>query len=332
MAATGSQVGRSQKITLRADEGDVRKNYFGLVFSLLLSGITVAAGAPVGKLLPKFKVAFYNIRSGQGVQPLRGRAASFADGSNCDPGSNKPQNAWGVGIVQRELQRLAADPEIVALGLAEAWLCASPRNVARALGWKTFTPERNGTAMVARYGLSGTESWLQLDTSHNTNPKDAMWVVRGRVCMDAKCGSTADVYVAHWYGTGPQGQSTMDRQAADTVKLMEGSPGPHVLIGDLNVFEGERDICHQKPNNTSLQILREAGYVDAWPALRGSTEGFTGMLNRPGCGSPEGAPWKRIDYAWSKGLTPIAIERFGLPAPGDAAPSDHAGIVAEYRQ
>jgi hypothetical protein len=48
--------------------------------------------------------------------------------------------------------------------------------------------------------------------------------------------------------------------------------------------------------------------------------------------SPEGAPWKRIDYAWSKGLTPIAIERFGLPAPGDAAPSDHAGIVAEYRQ
>ena len=54
------------------------------------------------------------------------------------------------------------------------------------------------------------------------------------------------------------------------------------------------------------------------------------MLNRAGCGAPEGAPWKRIDYAWSKGVTPIAIERFGLPEPGDGAPSDHTGIVATY--
>lgn len=310
----------------------MRKKLFRLLFSIVPAVITVAAGAPAETLLPNFKVAFYNIRSGQGVQPLRGHTALFADVSNCDSGSNKPLNAWGVGMVQRELQRLAADPEIVALGLAEAWLCGSPRNVAKALGWKMFTSDRNGTALVVRHGLSGVEDWLQLDTSHNTHPKDEMWVVRGRVCLDAKCGSKADIYVTHWYGTGPQGQSTMDRQAADTVKFMTGSRGPHVLIGDLNVFEGDRDICHQKPNNTSLQILREAGYVDAWPALRGSAEGFTGMLNRPGCGSPEGAPWKRIDYAWSKGLTPIGIERFGLPAPGDAAPSDHAGIVAEYRQ
>jgi len=319
--------GMSRQILPRAGEGHVRKKGFGLLFSLLFSGITFAGGAPAETLLPTFKIAFYNIRSGQGIQPLRGHAAPFADGSNCDPGSNRPLNAWGVGIVQRELQRLAADPEVIALGLAEAWHCASPRNVAKELGWKTFTPDRNGTALVVRHGLAG-EDWLHLDTSHNTNPKDEMWVVRGRVCTDAKCASKVDIYVAHWSG----GQSTMDGQAADTVKFMKGSHGPHVFVGDLNVFEGEREVCHQKPNNTSLQILREAGYVDAWPALRGSTEGFTGMLNRAGCGSPEGAPWKRIDYAWSKGVTPIAMERFGLPAPGDAAPSDHAGIVAEYRQ
>ena len=59
--------------------------------------------------------------------------------------------------------------------------------------------------------------------------------------------------------------------------------------------------------------------------------GFTGMLNRAGCGTPEGAPWKRIDCAWVKGMAPIAIERFGMPAPGEAAPSDHVGIVATFR-
>jgi hypothetical protein len=118
-----------------------------------------------------------------------------------------------------------------------------------------FTPERNGTGLIVRHGLSGADDWLQLDTSHNTHPKDEMWVVRDRVCMDAEWGSKVGVYVAHWYGTGPQGQSTMDGQAADTVRFMKGSRGPHVLVGDVNVFEGERDICRQKPNNTSLQIL-----------------------------------------------------------------------------
>jgi exonuclease III len=115
------------------------------------------------------------------------------------------------------------------------------------------------------------------------------------------------------------------------VKFMSQSRGPHVLIGDLNVFEGPSVVCNQKPNNSSLDALRQAGYVDAWPAIHGRDPGFTGMLNRAGCVTPEGAPWKRIDYAWVRGMTPIAIERFGMPAPGEAAPSDHVGIVATFR-
>jgi hypothetical protein len=55
------------------------------------------------------------------------------------------------------------------------------------------------------------------------------------------------------------------------------------------------------------------------------------MVNRAGCGRPEGATWKRIDYAWSRGVAPIAIEQFGIPlSPGEAGASDHYGIVAEY--
>jgi hypothetical protein len=45
---------------------------------------------------------------------------------------------------------------------------------------------------------------------------------------------------------------------------------------------------------------------------------------------PEGYAWKRIDYAWSKKLPPVNIQRFGGVPPGDAAPSDHLGIVVEY--
>ncbi len=73
------------------------------------------------------KIAFYNIRAGQGIQPLRGHAALFADGVSCaDP--NKPRNAWGAGVIQRELDKLKADPQVIAIGLAEAWFCASPEN------------------------------------------------------------------------------------------------------------------------------------------------------------------------------------------------------------
>lgn len=278
-----------------------------------------------------FKVAFYNIKSGQGAAALRGHAANFVETNDCDPAANRPLNAWGTGLVPRELQRLSEDPQVVALGLAEAWNCGSPGRVTRALGWKHHTEERNGTGIITRYGISGRDEWIQLDTSRNKNPKDTMWVVRTAVCLDEHCRRAVDIFTTHWYGTGPQGQETSDRQAEDTVRFMSSSHGPHALIGDLNVFEGESEVCHQRPNNTSLQVLRRAGYVDAWASLHPDDPGYTGMLNRAGCGSPEGAPWKRIDYAWSKGLTPTSIDRFGLPEPGEGAPSDHAGIVATFR-
>ena len=106
---------------------------------------------------------------------------------------------------------------------------------------------------------------------------------------------------------------------------------PHVLIGDLNVWEGTGH-CGQSPNPTGIPRLRAAGYIDAWPRIHGGAEGFTGMTNRRGCGSPEGYAWKRIDYAWSSPrLVPTDITRFAVPkAPGDPTASDHYGIIATY--
>jgi endonuclease/exonuclease/phosphatase family metal-dependent hydrolase len=294
----------------------------------------VAAGVDVVSLAAQprgFELAFYNIRSGKGMQPLRGRPAPFAESDFCT-GEGRPMNAWGAGVVQKELAAsIASDPRVVALGLTEAWVCASPKQVVAELKWKTATEERNGTALLARFGLAGTPEWLKLDTSRNENPRDEMWVVRAAVCLDTPCSESLDVYAAHWSGTGSERVATFDRQARDTIAFMRGSSGRHVLIGDLNIFEGDRPVCSQEPNNSTLGLLRTAGYTDAWAALHGSAEGFTGMLNRAGCGAPEGYPWKRIDYAWSKGLTPIAMRRFGTVPAGEAAPSDHVGIIVEYR-
>jgi hypothetical protein len=300
----------------------------------VFTGVLVGPGAAAAQPAATFKVAYYNIKSGKGQVGLTG-TATFADTANCTD-TSKPVNAWGVGLVQQHLvESLGNDPTVIALGLGEAWasVCGSPENVRKALGWKARSSERNGVAMVARHGFAGPEEWLQLDTSLNTNAADTMWVLRREVCMDAACSQSMPVFVAHWYGTGTHSRTTYDRQARQTADFLtlRGGQSPHVLVGDLNVWEGATNVCSQSPNNTALAPLRGAGYVDAWPLLHGSAEGFTGMVNRNGCGNPMGYAWKRIDYAWSPSFyQPLSMTRFGMVTPGIEAPSDHYGIIAEY--
>jgi exonuclease III len=136
--------------------------------------------------------------------------------------------------------------------------------------------------------------------------------------------------VTHWFGTGPHAGAVYQRQSEATVSFMARERGPHVLVGDLNVFEGIFRVCGQAPNRTALGPLREAGYVDAWREVHGAREGFTGMVNREGCGQPEGYPWKRIDYVWLRHFRPVAMSRFGMRPPGEAGLSDHVGIVATF--
>ena len=291
--------------------------------------------------LPSFKLAAFNLQSGRGEPGFAGRPELFTDNMNCtDP--SQPLNAWGVGFVQQHLRAALSDPSVVALTVTEAWLCASPKNVRQALGWKANTSERNGTAVVARYGFAGDEEWVQLDTSLNLNPVDTMWVLRVPVCLNAECSVSLDVFSAHWFASAsntlPLTQYTArlaasyDRQSRQTVDFLQRSgTGPHVLIGDLNTWEANGPVCGHYPMNAGLDHLRAAGYSDAWPLLHGSAEGYTGMTNRPGCGVPEGYGWKRPDYAWSPSyFLPLSITRFGIVHPGDAAPSDHYGLVVEF--
>ena len=305
----------------------MRRRVYASVFVLL----NFAAASTVQAADPVIKVGMWNIRSGKGIAALPGRTASYTDSTNCtDP--SKPLNAWGVGAVQAELTKALGDPAVVALVLNEAWstVCASPENVRKALGWKSATREQNGVAIVARHGFAAAERWLQLDTTLNENPADTMWVIRAPVCLDAACSQTMAVYGAHWYATGPNAATSYSRQAQQTAQFLTATSGgqPHVFLGDLNVWEGSAAVCSQTPDNTALSALRSAGYLDGWLTANGAAEGYTGMVNRAGCGSPEGYPFKRIDYAWTPGFLPaVAMQRFGIVTPGNAAPSDHFGIL-----
>ena len=281
---------------------------------------------------PTIKIAFWNIMSGKGVDALPGFAAPFVNTPNCTD-SSQPLNAWGAGASQGALAAIAPDPSLVAIGLAEAWgsVCGSAEHVRAALGWAAHTGEQNGVAVVARYGFAGPEQWQQLDTSLNTTPGDTMWVVRVPVCLDAACSQSIVVYSGHWYGLGTNAKTSYERQAQQTASFLTSTSQnlPHVFVGDLNVWEGTDAVCNQTPTNSALPYLRSAGYYDAWPTVHGSAEGYTGMLNRAGCGFPVGYAWKRIDYAWTPAsFQPLDIQRFGQVAVvGDASPSDHFGIV-----
>lgn len=284
-----------------------------------------------------FKLAYYNIQGGNGERPLSGFPSTFAENGNCtDP--SQPLNAWGEGVVQQELTaRIASDPSVVALGLAESWGCAHPAAVQGVLGWPARTTDRNGVVLLARYGLAGPEEWTQLDTSLNVNPSDTKWVVRVPVCLNAGCTQSLKVYTAHLLAAtttiaSVDSYTTFDRQAEQALGFLATQPSaePRAVLGDFNAFEGAAVVCTQEPHNRPIELFREAGYIDAWPAVNGSAEGFTGMWNRQGCGSPEGYLWKRIDYGWSKGINPVAATRFGMVTPGYGAPSDHAGIIVSY--
>ncbi len=305
-----------------------------IVSCLAMTALAAAGTAPQrsGNVV---KVAFYNIRSGQGAPPLPGRAAPFASTANCTDAS-RPMNAWGTELVQKTLKdAIGGDEAVIALGLAESWktVCASPERVRETLGWKKSSSVQNGVAIVARYGLK-EERWQQLDTSRNTNPSDTAWVQRAAVCADPACARTLLTFVAHWYATGPSQIATYEGQAKQTIDFMRSTSGgqPHVLIGDLNVWTAPDRVCRQTPNGgAALAALTAAQYVDAWPRVHGNAEGYTGMLNRQRCGQPEGSAWKRVDYAWSPSTyLPVDMTRFGVVRPGDAAPSDHYGIVATY--
>lgn len=282
-----------------------------------------SAGEPQLAARP-FKVATWNIRSGMGIRGFTTTSWS-SDTTNCTDRS-KPVNAWGMGLPQAELERIRADQSIVALALQEAWSCGSPQNVNGVLGFKSASGERNGTALLARYGLSGPVKYQQIDAKAN------QWLIGGDVCLDAACTTTVPIYSAHF---GDTSDDEIPMQAQRVIELLSAQGAARLFMGDLNVFK--TDVwnpsvpCTGEDNAGRLRtigMIEGAGYTDAWKATQ-TSEGWTGMATRNGCGTPNGNLFKRIDYVYSSGMRTLSTDRFGRGTPGGDSASDHIGLIAE---
>jgi endonuclease/exonuclease/phosphatase family metal-dependent hydrolase len=292
-----------------------------------LALMLLASAPPAAAPVRSFSVATWNVRSGMGIRGFQTRTWSH-DTLNCTDAKG-PMNAWGKGLPQRELRAMAADPTIVALAVQEAWNCGAPDNLRRVLGFRATTRERNGVAVLTRYGFTGAEVAHRIGAPGGYDS----WIVGGRVCLDAACDATLPVFSTHW---GAKQGSEWPVQAQNVVAFLASQPEPHVFAGDLNVFRIDRwnpkvpctndDTRHR---TSALEILRRAGYLDTWATTQ-KGEGWTGMTNRRGCGSPHGNLYKRIDYIFAKGLNVVATRQFARPKPGDDAPSDHVGLIAAF--
>ncbi|HEY7169678.1 MAG TPA: endonuclease/exonuclease/phosphatase family protein [Vicinamibacterales bacterium] len=293
------------------------------IAALALSAISVVA-AQRGRPPRSFKVATWNIRSGMGVRGFTTTAWN-SDTVNCTDRS-KPVNAWGVGLPQKELERIKDDPAIVVMALQEAWNCGSPKNVNAVLQFKSPTTEQEGVALLARYGFAAPPRFELLDA------KNHRWIEAGRVCLDASCASTLQMFSLHLGGSDAEFLPQVEK----VISIVDAGSAPRLFMGDLNLFKidqwNPRVPCTSpdSPGRVSaIAAIERAGFTDTWKALNGS-EGWTGMTSRKGCGSPNGGLFKRIDYIYTKGLKATAISRFAQPAPGADAPSDHAGLIAEF--
>jgi hypothetical protein len=236
-------------------------------------------------------------------------------------------NAWGIGLPQKELERIKADRSIVVLALQEAWNCASAKNVNAVLQFKPPAAEQEGVSLLARYGFAAPPKFKELD------PKNHRWIESGRVCLDAPCSTSLQMFATHLGGSG---DADFPPQVERLLAIVGEEPPPHLFLGDLNLFKidqwNPQVPCTTKdaPGRLSaIAAIEHAGYADTWKVLK-SGEGWTGMSSRPGCGIPPGSFYKRIDYVFTKGLKATSIERFAEPPPGGDAPSDHAGLIAEF--
>jgi endonuclease/exonuclease/phosphatase family metal-dependent hydrolase len=244
---------------------------------------------------------------------------------NCsDP--SRPLNAWGIGLPQQALAGIAADQEIVAIGVDEAWNCAAPDKVNALLHFKAVSREQQGVVLLARHGMAGPFVYQRVDD------QDDRWAIGGPVCLDAACSTAVTMFATHLFTqTG-----SLARQAQALVTALAAQPVPQIVMGDFNAFRIDRwnpSVACTGGNQRSLveaiTAVEQAGFTDAWKATNDG-EGWTGMASRRNCGFPNGNLYKRIDYVYAKQLRPVRMERFGRAARGMDSPSDHVGLIAEF--
>jgi hypothetical protein len=276
---------------------------------------------------PGFKVANWNLRSGMGIAGTKNPKID-SDTTDCSKNASKPGGPfWPAMNAVRD------DRAIIALGVEEAWACATPEKIVEYLHWKHATPQMNGTALITRYGLKGDHVMKQIAFAKVEGATEDRYLFGGDVCVDKACSATVRIYAAHFSAPDDAGFTA---QAHNTIEYVKTQPSAdrNIILGDLNFYMANRTLvpcAATKQTSPPADVFAAAGYVDAWKELKPTTDGPTGMWNRHGCGNPDGGLFKRIDYIYSRGLQPTDVRLFAMITPMvEDAPSDHAGIVATF--
>jgi hypothetical protein len=295
-----------------------------------MAGVLAFAGRELGAQqpdLPPFKVANWNVRSGMGIAAAT-NAKIHSDTTDCTKNASKPGGPfWPAMNAVRD------DAAIIALGVEEAWACATPEKIVEYLHWQHATPEMNGTALITRYGLKGPHIRHQIAFKDVDGATEDQYLFGGDVCVDKACSDTVRVYAAHFYAPDDVGYTA---QARNTVEFVKTQPfaDRNIILGDLNFFMANRTFvpcASTKETSAPAAVFESAGYVDAWKLLKPGVDGPTGMWNRHNCGNPDGGLFKRIDYVYSRGLRPTDVRLFAMITPMvEDAPSDHAGIIVSF--
>jgi endonuclease/exonuclease/phosphatase family metal-dependent hydrolase len=311
----------------------LRRRRAGRLFrdaSFVLVLVVVAAARSISPAQPApasaFKVANWNVRSGMGIGGKKPQIDHNT--TDCRLNASKPGGPFWPAM-----DVIKTDADVVALGVQEAWACATPEAILAYLGWRQATPERNGTGLVTRYGLRGKHVVEQVAFKDVEGASEDQWLFGGDVCIDADCRSTVRIYSAHFAARDDVGFTA---QARNTVAYVKSQPSAdrNIIVGDLNFFMANRTFVPcgtTRATSPPAEVFAAAEYVDAWLVLKPGIDGPTGMWNRRDCGHPEGGLFKRIDYIYSRGLTPTEVRLFATITPMvQDAPSDHAGIVATF--
>ena len=152
-------------------------------------------------------------------------------------------------------------------------------------------------------------------------------IKRGWVQAAVRIGGQAYHFASAHLESG-DGPGLAGLRAAQATELAAALPtgGPVILMGDLN------DV----PDSPMYQVLRGAGFVDAWLALRHRAPGYT-CCHQADLSNRVSQLNRRIDYVWARGTGPGfagqvwregALPWSRVPGPAHALwPSDHAGVA-----
>lgn len=132
-----------------------------------------------------------------------------------------------------------------------------------------------------------------------------------RVLLSARFdlpGGPLHVFNAHFSWVAEQLRNNVDEALPYITAVQE----PAILVGDLNAPAGQ----------DQLYLFEEAGWVDAWKALRPDDPGYTFEAGQPSI---------RIDYAWLNPFLANRLEDIRIVAnqtgPNGSHVSDHAGLL-----